>query len=127
MINTWHSQGDLHHNQIDYILTQKIFSTSDNKNKTISFTGAVIGSDHDLVIMKFNLRLKSPKKNKCIRLMFKTMFKRQINDKLSELKLSELTSTEEIVGLEQLNLVFTSSLIYNLGNYRPQKTKLDHK
>ena len=34
-INTWHSHGGHnHHNQIDYILTQKIFATSVNINKT---------------------------------------------------------------------------------------------
>ena len=53
------------------------------------------------------------------------MFKRQIDDKLSELKLSELTSTEEIV--EHLNSVLTTYSIENLGKYRQKKTKLDHK
>ena len=66
-INTWHSPGGLHHNQIDYILTQKRFATSVNINKTRYFPGADIGSDHDLVMMKFNLRLRSPKKNKFVR------------------------------------------------------------
>ena len=67
-INTWHSPGDLYHNQIDYILTQKRFATSVNINKTRYFPGADIGSDHDLVMMKFNIRIRSPKKNKCVRI-----------------------------------------------------------
>ena len=55
-INTWHSPGGLHHNQIDYIIRQKRFATNVNINKTRYFPGADIGSDHDLVMMKFNLR-----------------------------------------------------------------------
>ena len=81
----------------DYILTQKRFATSVNINKTRSFPGGDIGSDHDLVMMKFNLRLKSPKKNKFVRLKFnldklknsqtEINFKKQIDDKLIDLKL----------------------------------------
>ena len=96
-INTWHNPGGLHHTQIDYILLQKRFATSININKTQYFPGADIGSNHDLVMMKFNLRLRSPKKNKFGRPMFnlyklkntetEKMFKKQIDGKLIYLKL----------------------------------------
>ena len=69
-IQTWHSPGGLYHNQIDYIFVSKRFSTSVNVNKTRSFPGADIGSDHDMVLMTFTLRLKSPKKNKFARNKF---------------------------------------------------------
>ena len=68
---------------------------------------SAIGSDHDLVMMKFNLRLRSQKKNKFVRLKFnldklkntdtEKMFKKQIDGKLIDLKLEELNSTDEIV------------------------------
>ena len=58
-------------------------------------------------MMKFNLRLRSPKKNKCIRLKFnldklintetEKMFKKQIDGILIDIKLEELNSTDEIV------------------------------
>ena len=67
-IHTWHSPGGLHHNQIDYNLTQKRFAISVNINKTRYFPGADIGMNHDLVMMQFNLGLRSPKKNKFVRL-----------------------------------------------------------
>ena len=61
--------------------------------KDISLPGADIGKDHDLVMMQFNLWLKSQKKNKYIRLKFnldklknsetEPMFKRQIELKLN--------------------------------------------
>ena len=63
-IQTWHSPGGIYHNQIDYILVSKRFSTSVNINKTRSFPGADIGSDHDMMMMTFSLHLKNPKKNK---------------------------------------------------------------
>ena len=44
------------------------FAKSVIKNKTRSLPGADIGSDHDLVMMKFNLCFKSPKNNICVRL-----------------------------------------------------------
>ena len=63
-IQTWHSPGGLYHNQIDYILVSKRFTTIVNINKTLSFPGSDIGSDHDMVMMTFCLRLKNPiKKN----------------------------------------------------------------
>ena len=37
-INTWHSPGGLHHNQINNILTQKRFATSVNINKNTIFS-----------------------------------------------------------------------------------------
>ena len=133
-INTWHSPGGLYHNQIDYILTQKRFATSFNINKTRSFPGADIGNDHNLVMMKFNLRLKSPKKNKFVRLKFnldklknsetEKNFKKQFDEKLIDLKLEELNSTDEIVQLiVQLNSVITDSANNILGKYRPKKQR----
>ena len=58
---TWHSPDGQHHNQIDYILVRKRFRSGVNIARTRSFPGADIGSDHDLLMMIFSLRLK--KKN----------------------------------------------------------------
>ena len=69
-IQTWHSPGEIYHNQIDYILVSKRFSTSVNINKTRSFLGADIGSDHDMLMMTFSLHLKNHKKNKFTRNKF---------------------------------------------------------
>ena len=55
---TWHSPNGQHHNQIDYILVWKRFRLGVNIARTRSFPGADIGSDHDLLIMTFRLRLK---------------------------------------------------------------------
>ena len=66
-IQTWHSPGRLYHNKINYILISKRFSTSVHINKTRSFPGADIGSNHDIVMMTFRIHLKSPRKNKFIR------------------------------------------------------------
>lgn len=58
-ITTWHSPNGKTHNQIDFILTPKRFKSSINRAKTRTFPGADIGSDHDLVLMAFKIKLKA--------------------------------------------------------------------
>ena len=61
---TWHSPNGHHHNQIDYILVRKRFRSGVNIARTRSFPGTDIGSDHDLLMMTFRLRLKKKKSSK---------------------------------------------------------------
>ena len=67
---TWHSPDVKHHNQIDYILVKKHFRSGFNIHRTRSFPGADIGSDHDLMIMTFQVRLKMAKQPNQPRLRF---------------------------------------------------------
>ncbi|XP_072022944.1 craniofacial development protein 2-like [Amphiura filiformis] len=60
---TWHSPDGNHHNQIDYILVKKRFRSGVNVARTRSFPGADVGSDHDLVMMTFRVRLKKNPRN----------------------------------------------------------------
>ena len=95
----------------------KRFSTSVNINKTKSFPGGDIGSDHDMLMMNVSLHLKNPKKNKCIRNKFdleklknpetKKLFQKKINEKLTEQKLTEIENTELI--LQKLNRRMTDT------------------
>ena len=55
---TWHSPNGQHHNQIDYILVRKRFRSGVDTARTRSFPGADIGSEYDLLMMTFRLRLK---------------------------------------------------------------------
>ena len=59
---TWHRPDEKHHNQIDYTLVKKRFRSGVNILRTRSFPGADIGSDHDLVMMTFQVRLKKTRK-----------------------------------------------------------------
>ena len=54
----WHSPNGQHHNHIDYILVRKRFRSGVNIARTQNFPGADIGSDHNLLMMTFRLRLK---------------------------------------------------------------------
>ena len=65
---TWHSTNGQHHNQIYYILVRKRCRSGVNSARTRSFPEAEIGSDHDLLMMTFRLRLKRIKKTKHTRL-----------------------------------------------------------
>ena len=67
---TWHSQNGQPHSQIYYILVRKRFRSGLNIARTRSFPGADIGSDHDLLMMTFHLRLKRISKPKHTRLKF---------------------------------------------------------
>ena len=67
---TWHAPNGIHNNQIDYILVQNRFRSGICRAKTRTFPGADVGSDHDLVILNFKVRLKKTKKPKNTRLKF---------------------------------------------------------
>ena len=53
-VTTRNGQG---HNQIDFIRTPQRFKSSINKANARSFPGADIGSDHDLVLTTFKMKL----------------------------------------------------------------------
>ena len=55
---TWHSPNRQHHCQTDYSLVRKRFRSRVNVARIRRFSGANIGSDHDLLMMTFRLRLK---------------------------------------------------------------------
>ena len=59
---TWHSPDGKHHIQIDYILVKKRFRSGVNIHRTRTFPEADIGSDHDLVMMTFRVRLTKARK-----------------------------------------------------------------
>ena len=62
---TWHSNNGQVHNQIDFILALQHFKSNINKVKMMTFPGADIGSNHDLVMTTFKQKLKAkhwPKK-----------------------------------------------------------------
>ena len=67
---TWHRLGGDYHNQIDYLMVKQHFHSSINIAKTSSFPGANIGSDHELVMMTFRLRLQRMKNQGNIRIRF---------------------------------------------------------
>jgi hypothetical protein len=57
---TWKSPGDIHRNQIDYIMINQRHRNSVKQVRT--YPGADIGSDHNPVIMTLSVKLKHPKK-----------------------------------------------------------------
>ena len=79
---TWHSPNGQHPSQIDYILVRKRFRSGVNIARTRSFLGAEIGSNHDLLMIIFHLRLKRICNPKHTRLKFNL-------EKLTDLKVLE--------------------------------------
>ena len=125
---TWHSPSGEHHNQIDYIMVKRRYRSSVNFNRTRSFPGADIGSDHDLVMMTFNIRLKKTKKDDNVRIKFDL-------DKLKDPEVAEsfqaklggkfaplLVIDQDIQELtEQFNSAVVDTAKEVLGKHRPTK------
>ena len=59
---TWHSLDGTHHNQVDYILVKKRFRSDIKTARTRTFTSADVWSDHDMVMMTFQTRIKNSRK-----------------------------------------------------------------
>ena len=67
---TWQCQNWQRHYRINYVLMRKRFRLGVNIARTWSFPGADIGSEHDLEMITFHLRLKRVRKPKRTRLKF---------------------------------------------------------
>ena len=67
---TWHSPDGTHQNQVDYILVKKRFRSCIKTAKTRTFPGADVGSNHDMVMMTFQTRLKNSRKPSQPRIRF---------------------------------------------------------
>ena len=127
---TWHSPDVKTHNQIDYIMVKKRFSSSVNIAKTRSFPGADIGSDHELVMMTFKLHLKRTKTQGHARIRFDVdklkdphvaeVFQAMIGGKFAALSI--LDSDMDLDTLtDTFNAAVTDTANEILGKHRPVK------
>ena len=80
---TWHAPDGQVHNQIDFILSPQRFKSSINKVNTRSFPGADTGSSHVLVLTTTNLKLKTKRFTKSLRIRFDL-------EKLKDPKIAEM-------------------------------------
>ena len=80
---------------VDYILVKKRFRSGVNIHRTRSFPGADIGSDHDLVMMTFQVGLKMARKPNQPRLRFD----------LEKLRNPDVACTFQVLGQFKLKLL----------------------
>jgi len=126
---TWHSPNGQIHNQIDYIMVKRRFMSGVHIAKTRSFPGADIGSDHELVMMTFQLRLKKIKKPSYTRLRFDLEklkdpkvsedFQAMIGGKFAPLTTLGDKDVEEMTTT--FNRIFTETSTQILGKHRQSK------
>ena len=95
---TWHSPDGNVHNQIDYILAPQRYKSSINKANTRTFPGADIGSDHDLVMATFKLKLDSKRRPKSSRICFDL-------DKLKDPQIAEVFQAQVGGKFAALNII----------------------
>ena len=127
----WHSPNGQQHNQIDYILVRKRFQSGVNIVRTRSFPGADIGSDHDLLMMTFHLRLKRISKSKHTRLEFDLeklkdsnvleTFQTMIDRKFSPLPIMNNEDTDMDSMITAFNTSVTETASEILGKHRQKK------
>ena len=128
---TWHSPDGKHHNQIDYILVKRRFHTGVNIARTRSFPGADIGSDHDLLMTSFHIRLKRISKPKPTRIKFDIeklkdpdvaeAFKAMIGGKFAPLIILDDKYTDVNLLTNTFNKIVTDTAHEILGKHRRTK------
>ena len=128
---TWHSPNGEHHNQIDYIMVKRRFETSINIVKKISFPGADIGSDHDLVMMTFKLHLKKVNKQGHTRIRFDLeklkdpevaeTFKAMRGEKFAPLTFLDADDSNMDDLVNKFNVAVTETANETIGKYRHKK------
>ena len=135
---TRHSPNGADH-QIDYIMMKKQFRSWISFSRTRSFSGADVGSDHDLAMMTFRVHLRKVNKQTGTRLKFNLeklkdpsihkTFQAMIGGKFAPLTI--LKDTEEEGDLDTLTRNFstatTDTAMEILGKHRPKKNKMNHR
>ena len=129
----WLSPNGQHHSQIDYILVRKRLQSGVNIARTLSFPGADIGSDHDLLMMTFHLRLKRISKPTHTRLRFDLeklkdpnvleTFQAMIGGKFAPTTIIDNKDTDLDSMITTFNTAVTETASEILGKHR-QKKKL---
>ena len=125
---TWHSPNGKTHNQIDYIMVKKRFRSSVNINRTRSFPRADVGSDHELLMMTFRLRLKRIIKPTNTRIKYDLeklkdttvakAFQAEIGGKFAPLILLENENNDIDTMITAMNIAVTETANEILGKHR---------
>ena len=126
-----HLEFGKHHNQIDYILVKRRFHTGVNIARTRSFPGADIGSDHDLLMKIFHIRLKRISKPKPTRIKFDIeklkdpdvaeAFKAMIGGKFAPLIILDDKYTDVNLLTNTFNKIMIDTASEILGKHRRTK------
>ena len=116
---------------IDYIMVRRRSMTSVNTAETRSLPAADIGSDHDLVMMSFRLRLKKIKMQGPTRVKFDLeklkdtqvadTFQAMIGGKFAPLTLLDVDDTEVDTLVNTFNKAMTETASEILGKRRAVK------
>ncbi|XP_076436542.1 uncharacterized protein LOC143276040 [Babylonia areolata] len=148
---TWHSPNGQVHNQIDFILTPQCYKSSINKANTRTFPGADIGSDHDLVLATFKLKLKCKRCPRNPRIRFDLeklkdpeiadVFQAQVGGKFAALNLMDIdvdtlannikevltTTAEQVVGKKRKRIQpWVTNEVLDLCGKRRELRKKKH-
>ena len=124
---TWHSPNGTYNNQIDYILVKTRFRSGIKTARTRTYPGTDVGSDHDMVMMTFQTRLKNSRKPTQPRIRFdreaeRSHFQATIGGRFARLA----TLVDEDADLDSMvthfNKAVTDTAAKRLGKQRRKRT-----
>ena len=126
---TWRSPGDIYRNQIDFILINKRFRNAVKQART--YPGADVGSDHNPLMIKMNIKLKKPeeKANQQMELNllkhdeYKRMYAVEVQNQYEALSKEETDqgSDLEVVGLDRTWQLLKTSMVQAAKKVLPKK------
>ena len=103
---TWKSPGDLHRNQIDFILVNQRFRNTVKQART--YPGADVGSDHNPVVVKMNIKVKRPPKRVMKDNLDMNMLK---NEEIRDSYAVEVQNQFQLLENEEVNQVDETEII----------------
>ena len=125
---TWHSPNSLIHNQVDCIITPQRFKSSIIRSATITYPGADINSDHDLVMCNLHLKLRSNKRHRSTRIRcnidrlkdshISHLYANKLSEKLENIDTRNSDLTAMYTQFEDVNISTATEI---LGKYRKKK------
>ena len=128
------SPGDIYRNQIDFIRINKRFRNGVRQPRT--YPGAEVGSDHNPLIIKMNIKLKTPKKkqiNQQIELNllkhdeYKIMYAVEVQNQYESLSKEETDQGSDLEVVDRTWQLLKTSMMQAAEKVLPKKDRVKRK
>ena len=131
---TWKSPGDLYRNQIDFILVNHRFRNTVKQART--YPGADVGSDHNPVVVKMNIKVKGltktvMKDNRDMNMLkneeFRESYACEVQNRFQLLENEEVNQVNETEFIEDKWSNLKNCLVQSAKKILPKKKKVKRK
>ena len=131
---TWRSPGDIYRHQIDFILINKRFRNAVKQART--YPGADVGSDHNPLMIKMNIKLKKTKKkliNQQMKLNllkhdeYKRMYAVEVQTQYEALSKEETDQGSDLEVVDRAWQLLKTSMVKAAKKVLPKKERVKRK